>query len=938
MSTNSAMKHTLRVISFCCLCTVIPAHDASAQTNWALIGWNNLGMHCMDSDYSVFSILPPYNTIHAQLINNQGKLVTNTTGIGVTYRAIADTDGSFNATSVGKGNFWEHVQALFGVALPPETGLPVPGPTSFKMPGTNNTPQSMEFDDGMKWFAAYGIPITPYDDQGKPNQYPMMRLMATNSAGQLLAMTDIVLPVSDEMDCKLCHASGSGPAAQPTEGWVWETNPGRDYRLNILRLHDEFNAARTNFQAATAANGFNEAGLYATVTVDKRPILCASCHASEALPGSGYAGIPPLTEAMHGGHAQVIDPRNDLPLDSSVNRVSCYSCHPGSETRCLRGSMGKAIAPDGSMSMQCQSCHGGMTTVGDPNRVGWLEEPNCQACHVGNAINAYGVIRFTDALTNGVLRVPADTTFATSPNTPIAGTSLYRFSAGHGGLQCAACHGSTHAEFPSALPSDNMGNIERQGHAGVLNECTACHQTMPNTRNGGPHGMHRTGQAWINDHNNAAQALGLNACRACHGSTGQGSVLGLAFSEKTVTSERGNIHYWQGRKVTCYGCHNGMNTGDPTTRGVPSITNITGVATSGVPVTLALSGPNTRIVSQPTHGAVALSNSTATYFPDIAFAGIDTFTFAANNGYNDSELGTATITVYANPIGQPSPEPAELFDLRLSNGTVSAMFASHLGQAYQVEGSTNLNGDTWTNVSGPVWGYTDATSMQEAGMSNVMEFLRVVAIDDPAPPVSADDAATNSVYDSAWSQGGNGGQGFGGWELTVSNGVNAGFFISSLDNTNMSMATRSWGLWANSGSAASAIRSLQTPLAVGDALALRFDNNLVQSGGQVGVGLLNASGQVLTEFFFIGGQSTYRVNDRAGSRVTVIPWSKNGWDLSFRIAADGQYHLTCGPYIVAGLFKTQTDQTVSNIRLWNANAGNGSDHDVFIDHLRVINP
>ena len=36
--------------------------------NNALVSWNNLGMHCMDSDYSVFSILPPYNTIHAQLI------------------------------------------------------------------------------------------------------------------------------------------------------------------------------------------------------------------------------------------------------------------------------------------------------------------------------------------------------------------------------------------------------------------------------------------------------------------------------------------------------------------------------------------------------------------------------------------------------------------------------------------------------------------------------------------------------------------------------------------------------------------------------------------------------------------------------------------------------------------------------------------------------
>ncbi len=34
-------------------------------------------MHCMDSDYSVFSILPPYNTIQAHLINASGQLVKN---------------------------------------------------------------------------------------------------------------------------------------------------------------------------------------------------------------------------------------------------------------------------------------------------------------------------------------------------------------------------------------------------------------------------------------------------------------------------------------------------------------------------------------------------------------------------------------------------------------------------------------------------------------------------------------------------------------------------------------------------------------------------------------------------------------------------------------------------------------------------------------------
>ena len=38
---------------------------AVAAAHWTLIGWNNLGMHCIDSDYSVFSVLPPYNTVNS---------------------------------------------------------------------------------------------------------------------------------------------------------------------------------------------------------------------------------------------------------------------------------------------------------------------------------------------------------------------------------------------------------------------------------------------------------------------------------------------------------------------------------------------------------------------------------------------------------------------------------------------------------------------------------------------------------------------------------------------------------------------------------------------------------------------------------------------------------------------------------------------------------
>ena len=346
------------VLSLSLFTTSLHSPDSTRAANNQILGWNNLGMHCMDSDYSVFSILPPYNTIDAQLIV-AGKLITNGSGYTVTYQAVADPDGSINKTSAGKGNWMEFASLLYG-GVATNQGLPFPDPNlSFWMPGSSNTPQAMVFDADMKWFFAYGIPITPYDDTGNKNPYPMMRLIARNGSGTAIATNDIVLPVSDEMDCRACHASGTQAAAQPAAGWVWSDNPERDFRLNILRLHDEQNFAQHHdlYVSALAARDFNPQGLYRGVVADGKPVLCAVCHASEALGAGSYSNIPPLTASVHAKHATVVDPDLLITLDNSAHREACYRCHPGSATKCLRGAMGGAIANDGTMAMQCQSCH-----------------------------------------------------------------------------------------------------------------------------------------------------------------------------------------------------------------------------------------------------------------------------------------------------------------------------------------------------------------------------------------------------------------------------------------------------------------------------------------------------------------------------------------------------------------------------------------------------
>ena len=615
---------TLTGISLIALVLVAATPIAFAQgSGYTLVGWNDLGMHCMDADYSVFSILPPYNTIHAQLINPSGDLVTNPSGFTVTYEAVADPAGSINISSIGKTNFWDWVTQLFGASPAPDEGLAGSG-----MPGSVNTPQPMHFDSEFVWFTGEGIPITPYDDAGRKNYYPMMRLVARNSGGDILATTRIVLPVSDEMTCSSCHSSGSGPAARPSGGWVNNPDPERDYRLNVLLLHDDLEGGSSRFSSALATAGYNSSGLYATVEADGTPVLCDTCHASNALPGTGITGIPPLTEAMHSMHAWVVDPANGMTLDESANRTACYTCHPGSDTRCLRGAMGKAVAATGDLAIQCQSCHSGTAT------------------------NNNGQIRYLSVFDeSGEPRIAVNNAFATNPNTPAADVSLYRFSTGHGGLQCSACHGSTHAIYPSSHVNDNLQNIDQQGHAGTLADCAGCHGTQPRTVTGGPHGMHPVGQDWISRHEDAAED-NSSQCRACHGADYRGTVLSRALGDRMIDTKWGTKNFWQGFQIGCYTCHDGPNDDDRSNNRAPVVNHVTASTDENIATEIALSARDAdgdilslRIVSQPANGTVGLSGSVATYFPFPGFSGNDIFTFAAWDGSTDSNLGTGTIVV-----------------------------------------------------------------------------------------------------------------------------------------------------------------------------------------------------------------------------------------------------------------------------------------------------
>jgi hypothetical protein len=538
--------------------------DIGNTGKYTLVAWNDLGMHCVDGkDYSVFSILPPYNNLHAHLISKDlttGKSITS--GVTLTYEAVADTTGSINTSSVNKTNFWDWVLAIFGGRPADNHGLNLSDP-AISNPTPNLTPAVMSYNSSKGWWEAEGIPVTPYDDKGVKNYYPMVKVVAKDSTGAIIATTKAVLPVSDEMTCAACHASTSNYAtAKPSAGWVNNTaSPEKDWKQNILRLHDEKfpNAITTANMAASYTKGT----LFATAAAGQ-PVLCAACHKSNALGTPLKTGIKPLTEALHSKHATVINPDTNLSMNSSTNRDSCYKCHPGSTTKCLRGVMGNAKKSNGTNAIDCQSCHGPMSNVGKTGREGWLDQPNCQQCHDRNGTSTSNFARFTSVFSSGTtLRTIVDTTgrFATNANTPATGFSLYRFSKGHGNLQCEACHGSTHAEYPSSHANDNVQSIALQGHTGTIAECTTCHTTVPTGTSNfakGPHGMHVVGQNAVSAHQNAANG-NQASCTVCHGADYKGSILSVTSQARTLTVGGQTKTFTLKHQVSCYDCHNGPN-------------------------------------------------------------------------------------------------------------------------------------------------------------------------------------------------------------------------------------------------------------------------------------------------------------------------------------------------------------------------------------------
>jgi hypothetical protein len=384
------------------------ADEAQKNRSYVVLAWNNLGMHCYNPDFRDLAVLPPYNTLWAQVVKIGDPPQFVTSGITIEYQFQHNTD------SQTKTNFWIWAQQIFDLATPlqPNIGLAGKG-----LRGQMDLVQDAMLGDH---FEAEGIPLTEYSDSdkkmSKPNPYQKAQITVRDVTGEILAETIAVAPVSSELQCFNCHADdGDATTRYPIE-------PTGKVDTNILSLHDYLNSDNSLAQPSL---------------MSRRPVLCASCHASNALGENGISEVSSLSFAMHNHHNQDLAP--DITPDSTDG---CYNCHPGPTTQCLRDTMSQNYA------FNCTTCHGNMADVASLDREPWLTEPRCDnaSCHGAG----YGLDQ-----------------------------PLYRNSRGHGGIYCAACHDSPHAIAPSREYNDSIKFILLQGKTGTLKNCTTCHATQP---------------------------------------------------------------------------------------------------------------------------------------------------------------------------------------------------------------------------------------------------------------------------------------------------------------------------------------------------------------------------------------------------------------------------------------------------------------------------
>ena len=253
----------------------------------------------------------------------------------------------------------------------------------------------------VNWYEAAGIAMSPFDDAGRQNPFPLVRVEAS-AAGTVLATSDAVLPVSSETSCSNCHSSpvdfpdarSTVPAARlqgaglPVASKTADPMHGQgsvppavslEYAadINILRLHDLKHGDayvepvdvgsgvlhQPNICDPMQGDSGSESCLLYRALVPKQPVVCQSCHYTPALDLAqvGPVAGPPGSDAN--GRNQLVHETNSRVMHNHHGAFTeLFPAIPAPVQDAFTGAVSNQAERVEALANNCYQCHPGKET------------------------------------------------------------------------------------------------------------------------------------------------------------------------------------------------------------------------------------------------------------------------------------------------------------------------------------------------------------------------------------------------------------------------------------------------------------------------------------------------------------------------------------------------------------------------------------------------
>ncbi len=406
-----------------------------------VIATNDLGMHCTCPTAETFVVLPPFNTLRAQVFERKGEnpdVLSDPGDIRVEYRIVENTDESLKNDPYFKG--WIE----FGPKLFP--GKQFLG-NDGRIHGLTGATLSGEMDAQDGWWEVTGIPAFPAIDPNGVENDPIDPVNGAKRNPYLTAVVDVYDQNSNEL---LASTSTIVPVA---------FGGCCNCHLQVAKDYGRQGTPRDSFEVMGMLHQQNGSGIdISKIDPDGDgiggPIRCSQCHLDPAMGETVAPGIPgyptsdkTFSEVVHKFHAESSAVAQYDP-DIAKN---CYQCHPGNGVNCFRGQ-------HKTKGLWCTDCHGDLNQRIAWNQLKkpWSAEtlPKCEDCHYNTAEGS----KFQHVFGGSFLN-----------------------SMGHKDkVLCSTCHGTPHGLSPSTLAGENDQNMALQGDPRAIGKCDVCHNGKSN--------------------------------------------------------------------------------------------------------------------------------------------------------------------------------------------------------------------------------------------------------------------------------------------------------------------------------------------------------------------------------------------------------------------------------------------------------------------------